>query len=47
MNKVVNESYFVESVECPECGQIVNSLYEVENDAGPNVLMCGYCVDDE
>ena len=47
MNKVIDESYFRETIECPECGQTVNSLYEVESDAGPNVLMCDYCVDDD
>ena len=47
MDKVVNESYFDGAIECPECGQVVNHLYEVETTDGTNTLMCDYCTHEE
>ena len=38
--------YFVESIECPECGFHTNELSKAKNVSGENVLMCQACWTD-
>ena len=40
MTKYIYES---KGVECPECGELTNELFNVESKSGQEVLLCDAC----
>ena len=40
MNKYIYES---QGIECPECGELTNELFNVESKSGQEVLLCDAC----